>query len=114
MPHVVFTSPVTLDQVHSSFERREYAEAETRIAITHSYHGKHSLLYEVYVKEPTIDQHVALLLVERETVGEFTLQLGTLGHPRPTPGIHLAVKLLGDWLTSLHPEARILKSKLQD
>jgi len=114
MPHVVFTSPLTLDQVHSSFERREYAEDDTRIAITHSYRGKHSVLFEVYVKEPTIDQHLAVLLVERETPGEYTLQLGTLGHPRPTPGIHLAVKLLGDWLTSLHPEARILKSKLQD
>jgi hypothetical protein len=72
------------------------------------------VLFEVYVKEPTIDQRVALMLVEREEAHEYTLQLGMLGHPRPTPGIHLAVKLLGDWLTSLHPDAHVLKAKLQE
>jgi hypothetical protein len=114
MPHLVFTSPLSPDEMLAPFERREHAEDDMHIAFLYGYRGEHSVLFEVYVKEPTIDQRVALMLVEREEAHQYTLQLGMLGHPRPTPGIHLAVRLLGDWLTSLHPEARILKAKLQD
>jgi hypothetical protein len=57
------------------------------------------------------------MLLERQAeqgeAPDFTLQLGTIGHPRPTEGVHLAVKLLGDWLLSLHPDARPIKHKLQ-
>jgi tRNA (guanine-N7-)-methyltransferase len=113
MPHLVFTSPLTLDDMLARFERREHAEDGTHIAFLYGYRGEKSLLFEVYVKEPTIDQRVAVMLVERENPNEYTLQLGMLGHPRPTPGIHRAVRLLGEWLVSLHPEARILKNKLQ-
>jgi tRNA (guanine-N7-)-methyltransferase len=113
MPHLVFTSPLTFDEMLARFERREHAEDDTHIAFLYGYRGEHSLLFEVYVKEPTIDQRIALMLVKREAPHEYTLQLGMLGHPRPTPGIHLAVRLLGEWLTSLHPDARILKDKLQ-
>ena len=114
MPHLVFTSPLTFDDMLARFERREYAEDGTHIAFLYGYRGEHSLLFEVYVKEPTIDQRVAVMLVEREDAHEYTLQLGMLGHPRSTPGIHLAVRLLGEWLAGLHPEARVLKSKLQE
>lgn len=113
MPHLVFTSPLSLDNMLAQFERREYAGDGTHIAFLYGYRGDHSLLFEVYVKEPTIDQRVAVMLVEREETCEYTLQLGMLGHPRPTPGIHLAVSLLGEWLVGLHPEASLLKSKLQ-
>jgi tRNA (guanine-N7-)-methyltransferase len=114
MPHLVFCTPLSFDEMLAQFERREHAEDDTHIAFLYGYRGEHSLLFEVYVKEPTIDQRVALMLVEREQADEYTLQLGMLGHPRPTPGIHRAVRLLGDWLTRLHPDARILKEKLQD
>jgi tRNA (guanine-N7-)-methyltransferase len=114
MPHLVFTSPLSLDEMLAPFERREHAQDDTHMAFLYGYRGEHSVLFEVYVKEPTIDQRVALMLVKREKADEYTLQLGMLGHPRPTPGIHLAVRLLGDWLTSLHPEARVLKAKLQE
>jgi len=66
----------------------------------------------VFVKEPTIEQHVAFLLNEHPGGGEFTLQLGTLGYPRPTLGLHQAAGWLGDWLVGLHPEAQTLKRKL--
>ncbi len=114
MPHLVFSTPLSFDDMLAQFERREHGDGDTHIAFLDGYRGEHSLLFEVYVKEPTIDQRVALMLVKRQEADEYTLQLGMLGHPRPTPGIHLAVKLLGEWLAGLHPDARLLKSKLQD
>lgn len=113
MPHLVFTSPLTLDDMLERFEPRKFVEADTHVAFLYGYRGQHTLLFEVYVKEPTIDQRVAVMLVERDVPNEYTLQLGMLGHPRPTPGIHLAVKRLGEWLVGLHPGASVLTSKIQ-
>jgi len=114
MPHLVFASPLSLDDMLAQFERREHARGDTHIAFLYGYRGDRSLLFEVFVKEPTIDQRVAVMLAPRDAPGEYTLQLGMLGHPRPTPGIHLAVRLLGEWLVGLHPGARVVASKLQD
>jgi hypothetical protein len=112
MPHLVFTSPLTLDEMLVQFVPGEHLIGDTLISFLYGYRGQNSLLFEVFVKEPTIDQRVAVMLVPHEGEG-YTLQLGMLGHPRPTPGIHAAVRLLGDWLVGLHPDARIINSKVQ-
>lgn len=109
MSHVVFRSPLTLDEMLERFEPSEHKFGETVISTLHGYRGRKVLLIEIYVKEPTIDQHVALLVGPRQTAEEYTLQLSTLGYPRVTPGLQKAVMLLGDWLVGLHPEAKILK-----
>jgi hypothetical protein len=112
MPHLVFTSPLTLDEMLVQFVPGEHLIGDTLISFLYGYRGQNSLLFEVFVKEPTIDQRVAVMLVPHEGEG-YTLQLGMLGHPRPTPGIHAAIRLLGDWLVRLHPDARIINSKVQ-
>lgn len=112
MPHLVFSSPLSLDEMLSRFAPTDFSEGETHVSFMHAYRGERALLFEVFVKEPTIDQHFAIMLLERDRPNEYTIQLGTLGHPRATRGVHLAVSRLGQWLLSLHSDARILKRKV--
>jgi hypothetical protein len=84
-----------------------------------AYLGREAILIETHVGEPTITQHVALVLVARKhpethtaDQHEYTIQLGTLGQPRPTEGVHRAVKLLAEWALRLHPENAVLKQKV--
>jgi tRNA (guanine-N7-)-methyltransferase len=114
MPHVVLYSPLSLEAMRAAFRPLEFTAGDAHIHAGLVFLGERSLLFDVYVKEPTIDQRVALMLVEREAPQEFTLQLSVIGHPRPTAGIHAAANLLADWLLSLHPDARELKRKTQD
>jgi hypothetical protein len=78
------------------------------------YGADDALLFDTYVKESLIDQRIALVLLRHpDEPNTYTLQLSPIGHPRPTPGLHTAVGLLGRWLLSLHPQAQIIKHTLQ-
>lgn len=130
MPHVILSSPLTLDEMAARFAPRAYRDGvptedapeptssegeSTFISFMAVFRGRGSLLIETHIGEPTIDQRIGLLLMERwrgET-GEYTIQPGTLGHPRMTEGMHAAVRLLAEWALSLHPDARLLSSKMQ-
>lgn len=114
MPHVVFETTRTLGQVQAAFEPVEHEQDGTYIHLMHAYLGAHSLLVEVFVKEPTIEQRVALMVLQRlDQPQEYTLQLSTLGYPRTTPGIHQAVALVVDWLRRAAPDIYILKHTVQ-
>lgn len=117
MPHIIFQSPLSMDEMFARFNEAKIADSSpgtgTYVSFMDAYRGEFSLMFEVFVKEPTIEQHFAMRVVNREQKGEYTLKLSTLGHPRPTTGIHLAIAILGSWLTDLHPEAKILSSKIQ-
>ena len=109
MPHVIFRSPLSLEAIRARFDPQRWQRAETHVSCNHVFLGERSLLFDVYVKEPNIDQHVALLLLERRgRPGEFTLQLAMYGHPRPTAGIHMAVNALADWLLGLDEDNVLL------
>ena len=117
MPHIVFASPLTLEQMADRFEPQKQSEGGVNIHLMSAYVGKEALLVETHVGEPTITQHIALVIVARprpDTPGanEYTIQLSTLGQPRVTAGIHQAVRLLGDWALRLHPENRFVKEKV--
>src|SRR5690606_335716 len=111
MPHIVFSSPLTLPEMLSHFQPSDTVEGDMRVSLLDGYQGKDTLLFEVFIKEPTIDQRIAFLLLERDQPHEYTLQLSSLGHPRSTPGVHKAATLLSDWLLSLHPDSRVLIRK---
>ena len=133
MPHVVLSSPLTLDEIAARFEPRAYREGlptdpsegeqaadlpseATFISFMAAFRGRGSLLIETHIGEPTIDQRIGLLIMERwrGNTGEYTIQPATLGHPRMTEGVHTAVRLLADWVLALHPEGRALFSKLRE
>lgn len=118
MPHIVFASPLALEEIAARFEPPlvQIDDAET-IRLMSAYLGKIALLVEAYVGEATIHQHVALMITERfdretDAPHEYTIQLATIGQPRPTSGIHTAVKLLGDWVMRLHSENQVIKEKV--
>lgn len=114
VPHLVFASPQSFADIQAAFAPFQVHHEGTHIGFSEVYQGRSSLLFEIHASEPTIEQHTALILTRhgRDT-GEYTLQMGTLGHPRPTAGMQLAVRALGDWLISLSPEARVLHHKLE-
>jgi tRNA (guanine-N7-)-methyltransferase len=114
MPHIVFKSPLTLDEMQEKFTEAEYHAGATHIHVMEVYRGRHVLLFEVFIKEPTIDQRVAIVLSKRPEEQEYTLKVGVIGHPRSTYGLHRATALIGDWLVSLHPDTEILKRKIKE
>jgi tRNA (guanine-N7-)-methyltransferase len=115
MPHLIFASPLDLEALHAGFTPLKTREGETIIHLMTAYRGRGALLVEAHIAEPTIDQHIALLVLEkwRDQPGTYTIQLSPLGHPRPTAGVHRAVWLLAEGLLALHPDARIIDHKLQ-
>ena len=113
MPHAVMHLPLDLETIRAQFVPEHHRYGEAHIHFNAVYLGEDSLLFDVYIKEPTIDQRLAFTLLARDTPGDYTLQLTMLGHPRPTAGVHGAAHLLSEWLLSLHPEGRILHAKLQ-
>jgi tRNA (guanine-N7-)-methyltransferase len=121
MPHIVFQTPLTQDEIQARFQSEEYNDHESGININYMnlYKSDKALLFEVFVDEPTIEQRVGLVLIRRDDVEtadgvyEYTLRLGTIGSPRPTRGMHLAVSHLADWMLALHPNSRVIQRKLQ-
>jgi tRNA (guanine-N7-)-methyltransferase len=118
MPHVVFSSPLGLQDMLDRFEPQKQSEGGINVSLMNAYVGREALLIEAHIGEPTISQNIALVIVKRlrpDTPGaddEYTIQLSTLGMARPTVGVHHAVKLLSEWVLSLHPDTRIIKQKV--
>jgi hypothetical protein len=75
-------------------------------------HG--SLLFETLIVEPTIEQHICLLLSPREQAGEYTLRYSTIGLPRITEGVHRATQHLGEWIAAQHPDAKIVSLRVRE
>lgn len=114
MPHMVIKTPLSLDDMLQAARLDHYSDGQdTQITFKERFRGTDSLLFEVFIHEPTIEQHIAILLTARLQPGEYTLKLGTVGNPRPTDGIHKAVALLGDAFIRLHPDAEILQNKVK-
>ncbi len=113
MTHVVFKTPLSLDDMLARFESIEHRlDNDIIIKSIHGYRGDNVVMFEMFTHEPTIDQHYALVVSPRENDNEYTLKVGTLGYPRHTPGLQKAVALMGDWLVRLNPDAVIVHHKL--
>ncbi len=114
MPHMVFTSPLTLDEMGAQFTEFNHDDGDLHIHFMGVYRGRGALLFEVHVGESTIVQRLAILVSDRakREGREYTLQMSALGHPRATKGVHKAVGLLGAWLLSLHPDAQTVINKV--
>lgn len=97
MPNLVFATSLSLSQMVDTFERTtaSFSEDDIHVSVMHAFVSPGSVLYEVYVKEPTIEQHVAFLVVPRQgEPGTYTLKLSSMGHPRPTEGMHRAAVVI--------------------
>ncbi len=114
MPHMLIKTPLGLDAMMAQFVPREtYAAGEIRVKFMDTYCNDRTLLFEVFVHEPTIEQRVAIILVQRELPGEYTLKVSGLGYPRVTDGIHFAVGVLGHMLAAMHADTQILQDTVR-
>jgi tRNA (guanine-N7-)-methyltransferase len=113
MPHLVLSTLLTLDRIAGHFEPRQAQRGGTSVRLAALYRSAHhrSLLVDTYVNEEPVPQQIALLVRPRGP-GELIINVHTLGFPRPTAGVHLAVQALADWLMSLDEGARILSHDL--
>ncbi len=115
MPHIVFQSPLSQDEIRAQFAPFDAHEGEIYVGFGEVYRGRSGLLFEIHAAEPTIDQHAALLLTPHgENQNEYTIQLSTIGHPRPTQGIHLAVNALHQWIAGLSANTTVIQRKLSE
>ena len=113
MPHMIIQSPLGLEDMMTKVIREStHAHGDLRVKFMSSFRNDNAVLFEVYVHEPTIEQHLALLLVSREQADEYTLKVSRVGNPRSTQGLHFAVGTLAKLLVELHSEAKILKNKV--
>ena len=110
MPHVGFTGPLDLDTLYSRFERFDIEGEGVNASALGAYRGHRTVLFEVFVHEPTVSQRVAIVLRMNED-GRGTLGLSQLGLPRPTPGIHHVVARLSEWITSIQPEVSVASDR---
>ncbi len=113
VPHVVMSHPLSLGQIGRQFEPFYELAGSTHIKYLDMYHSvrERLLLVEVYVSEETFHQRVCLAIRLRQA-GDLVVGLHELGFPRPTPGIHLAVHHLVEWLRSLHVDVKVVGSTL--
>ncbi len=115
MPHMIIHTPQSPEEILAQFQRQSHYQDEIHIGVRNAYttHDRRVLLFETSVREPTIDQQVALILAPYENEHEYILQLGSIGRPRPTTGLHQATALIGDWIVSLHLDAHVIEYKLK-
>jgi len=117
MPHVILTSPLTPLQIAERFERQTYSVGEDiHVNMMNAFHSPQhgSVLFETLIVEPTIEQHIAFLLTPREQANDYTVRYSTIGLPRITEGVHRATQHIGEWVTSLHPEAKIVSLRVRE
>ncbi len=113
VPHVIISHPLTLDQIGSRFEPFQVSSGPTHIKYLDMYRSlTHRMqLVEIYVSEEPHHQRVCLAVRLREA-GDIVVSLHEVGFPRSTPGIHLAVHNLVEWLRTLHPAVELLGTTL--
>ncbi len=115
MPHLFLQSPLGAAEIVDRFEATRQQRADAHIAILRAYADpkRDSAVFEVVVEEPTIEQHTLISLSPRAEAGQYIVKMTSVGHARPTAGLHQAVAAVGDYVAGLHAEGRVLARKLR-
>lgn len=115
MPHLFLQSPLNATELVDRFQTSRSRRGDIAIALLHAYANakRDTAVFEVVIEEPTIEQHTMILLSPREAENEYIVKMTSLGHARPTYGLHRAVQAVGDWVVSQHVGARIVARKLR-
>jgi tRNA (guanine-N7-)-methyltransferase len=113
VPHVILLSSLSLDEFGERFESFHIQDEDIHVKYLNIFYsvGKEMLLSEVYVSEEPYRQRVGLSIRRRQE-GDLVVSLYEMGFPRPTPGIHLAVKHLVNWMQQQDPDITIVNSTL--
>jgi len=114
MSHLVIKTPVSLNTMVEAAQPQNYDDDEHHVEFKNRYLGENNALFEAHIHEPTIDQRVALTVVQKAgTADEYTIKASAIGSPRSTNGVHKAIALLGDAILALSPDAKILSDTLR-
>lgn len=115
MPHAIVALPLTLDEIADRFAPFQTAVPEAglhvRFLALYRKTADAALLVETYISQEPQHQHLGLTIADRGN-GEVIVRLHEIGFPRATTGVHAAVGRLAAWLTTLHPEAAVLRHTL--
>jgi len=114
MPHVVLRLPAGTAEIAQQFQPAVIEEGGTRVRYIELYQSAHDgkLLIETYVNEGPIKQRLGLEVRPRPS-GEIVISLAEMGFPRPTPGVHLAIRHLVARLREQFPSLVIVHTTLQ-
>ncbi len=116
MPNIVLHSPLTLDAIAAAFQPSQHLHEGIHVHLLEMYqnHTHHGLLIDTFVDEPLIEQRPGIAIAEHEhEPHRYIVRLAPLGHPRPTRGVHVAVSLIADWVSTLHPDTEIVYRHVQ-
>jgi hypothetical protein len=114
VPHVVLSCPLHLDEIGRQFEPRLVEAGNMNIKYLDAFRSTIDglLLAEVYVSEEPFHQRVCLAIRSRQGQ-DIVVSLHPIGFPRPTPGLHLAIHHLVQWLQTLHSGVAVITSTLK-
>jgi tRNA (guanine-N7-)-methyltransferase len=115
MPHVVIRTPLDLGEFGREFRPQAIEVSSVRIKFLEVYQSFHdgALMVETYINEGPIVQRVGLELRPRAT-GEIVVALHDVGFPRPTRGVHLAIRTFMDLVQARYPATVIVQSTLRE
>jgi len=115
VPHVVLQTPLAPQAIAANVHREAFHRGDIHVALFNAFWNPNynSVLFEIHIDEPTIEQHMALLLRPREETKDYTLKYATFGMPRPTEGVHFATSVIADWIVQLHPQAEIISKRVR-
>lgn len=110
MPNIVIHSPLSIDQLADAFQPMEFNEAGIHVRLIAVYQNRKEpgLLFDSFIDEPLVEQRPAITIAMPPSQDHYVIRLGMLGYPRPTLGVHLAVRKIAEWMQTLHPETRII------
>ena len=119
MPHMTLTTPLSPAQILSEYNTARRLQhdpgADIHVSVLAAFtnHDQTVLLFELHIDEPTIEQHLTIMLFPQEEPGHYTLRYTTIGNPRPTEGLHRATEFLGDWIAGLHADSVVTGRKVR-
>lgn len=114
MPHMVIQSPLSLAEINQKFTPQNRTIDTLSLRLIESFYAarEDKVLIETFINEQPLDQRIGFT-IRRQNNGSYVIGLHEIGFPRPTAGTHHAVKLIADWVVSLHPDTQIVHTSLQ-
>ncbi len=112
MPHMVIKTGRIYTELSDQIVPHDLDTDELHIHFLNRYINPKATLFEVFVHEPSLEQHIGVMVVVRENTDEVTVKVSSIGTPRATKGVHRAVALLGEAILRATPNANILQDKI--
>lgn len=112
MPHIVIQTGRTYTDLFDQIMPQDLDMDELHIHFLSRYINPKALLFEVFVHESGLEQHIGVMVIRRENTDEVTVKVSSIGTPRATKGVHQVVGLVADAVLRVAPDATVLQDKI--